>query len=381
MIRCGVLGYGYWGPNLVRNLAETPGAEVAGISDSRPECLATAKRRYPAVRVTTEPGELIESPEIDAILIATPVATHFDFALRALRAGKHVLVEKPMTAVAAEAALLVEEAAHRKLTLVVDHTFLYTPAVRKMRELCIAGQVGSVYYYDSVRVNLGLFQQDVSVIWDLAVHDLSIMDYLLGETPCAVSATGTSHVAGRGEDVAYLTFFFPSSLIAHIHVNWLAPVKIRRTLLGGSKKMVVYDDLEASEKVKIYDKGITLADDPAEEYQLRIGYRSGDVWTPHLGTTEALALEIREFVHCVLTGERPVSDGNSGWRIVQMLEAATRSVKNQGRPVSFGIDSPIERREFDDSIRRLEGAVSQYQDGDRRGSIAHAGEHAVHLRK
>jgi predicted dehydrogenase len=381
MIRCAVLGYGYWGPNLVRNFAETKGAEVVGVSDSRPECLTDVRRRYPAVNVTCNPDELIQSPHVDAILIATPVASHFDLAMRALRAGKHVLVEKPMTMNPTEGEQLIEEAERRRLLLMVDHTFLYTAAVRKMRDLRDSGQLGSIYYYDSVRINLGLFQQDVNVIWDLAVHDLSIMDYLIMEEPCAVSATGIGHFSGRSENIAYLTLLFPSNLIAHIHVNWLAPVKIRRTLIGGSKKMIVYDDLEASEKVKVYDKGITLTDDPAEAYQLRVGYRSGDVWAPHLETREALSLEAAEFVRCIESGQPSVSDGMAGLRIVQMLDAATRSMKENGRPVPIEIDSSRKRREFSDSIRRLEGAVSDDQGGDRHGSAEHVGEHAVRLRK
>jgi predicted dehydrogenase len=333
MIRIGVLGYGYWGPNLVRNFSETEDAEVSGVCDQTPERLVLAKKRNPAVRVTSDARDLIDSPETDAIVIATPVSSHFELALGALKAGKHVFVEKPMTNTPDEALRLIEEAEKRNLTLMVDHTFLYTPAVRKIRELREAGDLGAIYYYDSVRVNLGLFQRDVNVLWDLAVHDLSIMDYLLPEKPSAVSATGVSHVSNRGENIAYLTLFFPSNAIAHIHVNWLAPVKVRRTLIGGSKKMVVYDDLEASEKVKIYDKGITLNHDPADEYQLRIGYRSGDVWTPHLSTREALSFEAAEFVQCIMTGARPVSDGHTGLRIVSMLEAAERSMKSQGSSV------------------------------------------------
>lgn len=335
MVRIGVIGYGYWGPNLVRNFAETEDAEVVAVADYSPERLALARKRHPAITVATDPEELINSPLVDAIAIATPVSTHFDLAMRALRAGKHVMVEKPITTTPEEAARLVEEAARRKLTLMVDHTFLYTPAVRKIRDIYDRGDLGDIYYYDSVRVNLGLFQSDVNVIWDLAVHDLSIMDYLLPESPCAVSATGVSHVAGRGENIAYLTLFFPSKLIAHIHVNWLAPVKVRQTLIGASNKMVVYDDLEVSEKVKVYDKGITLQGDPADEYQMRIGYRSGDVWTPHLGTREALAVEAAEFVDCVVTGARPTSDGETGLRIVSMLDAAERSMKDHGRPVDI----------------------------------------------
>jgi predicted dehydrogenase len=377
MIRIGIIGYGYWGPNLARNFAETPDCEVAGIADFRQERLAQAQRRHPTAVVTTEPEELLRNPAIDAIAIATPVATHFHLAMLALQAGKHIFVEKPLTTTSDEAATLIEEAERQRLTLMVDHTFLCTPAVRKIRQLCTGGSLGSLYYYDSVRVNLGLFQHDINVLWDLAVHDLSIMDYLLPETPCAVSATGIRHVADRGEDIAYLTLFFPSSLIAHVHVNWLAPVKVRRTLIGGTYRMVVYDDLEASEKVKVYDKGITLSDDPAAQHQMRISYRSGDAWAPHLDTREALALEAAEFVRSVNTSARPVSDGESGLRIVKILEAASRSMNEKGVPVPIRIGASEQRRDFGDSIRRFEGAVREHQDGDRRSGPAHAREHAV----
>ncbi len=373
MIRIGVIGYGYWGPNLARNFAETADCEVAGIADSRVERLSQALRRHPAAAVTADATELLENPKVDAIAIATPVATHFDLAMAALAAGKHVFVEKPVTTTSEEALRLIEEAERRRLTLMVDHTFLYTPAVRKIRELCVCGSVGALYYYDAVRVNLGLFQHDINVLWDLAVHDLSIMDFLLPEAPCAVSATGIRHVADRGEDIAYLTLFFPSNLIAHIHVNWLAPVKVRRTLIGGTDKMVVYDDLEASEKIKVYDKGITLNDDPAKQQQMRISYRSGDAWAPHLDTREALSLEAAEFVRSITTGARPLSDGESGLRIVKILEAASRSMTEKGVPMPIEIGHREKRREFGDSIRRLEGAIHEHQSGDRRGSPAHAG--------
>jgi len=373
MVKIAILGYGYWGPNLARNFAETEDCQVIGIADLRPERLAQALRRHPAAAVTTDGEELLRNPRIDAIAIATPVAAHFDIAMRALKAGKHLFVEKPLTTTSDEASQLIDEADRRGLTLMVDHTFLYTPAVRKIRELCDNGSLGSLYYYDAVRVNLGLFQHDINVLWDLAVHDLSIMDFLLPEAPCAVSATGIRHVADRGEDIAYLTLFFPSDLIAHIHVNWLAPVKVRRTLIGGTEKMVVYDDVESSEKVKVYDKGITLSGDPDEQYQTRISYRSGDAWAPHLDTREALSLEAAEFVRSISTGARPQSDGESGLRIVKILEAATRSLNAMGAPMPIQIGPrQQERGEIGDSIRRLEGAVHQHQSGDRRGSLAHA---------
>jgi predicted dehydrogenase len=296
------------------------------------------RRRYPAVNTTTDVRELLRDPRIDAVVVATPVSSHFELAWAALQAGKHVLVEKPIAGTVGEACRLVDEADRRGLVLAVDHTFVHTGAVRKMREMVEDG-LGDVYYYDSVRVNLGLFQRDVSVIWDLAVHDLSIMDYVLPERPLAVSATGMRHVPGEPENIAYITVFFGSSLIGHIHVNWLAPVKIRRTLVGGSRKMIVYDDLEPSEKIKVYDRGITLNGDPQENgnkiYNMLVGYRTGDMWAPHLAVTEALSTELREFVACIESQQRPIADGRAGLRVVRILEAATQSLRQQGSVVKL----------------------------------------------
>ncbi|PIG92517.1 Gfo/Idh/MocA family oxidoreductase [Gloeocapsopsis sp. IPPAS B-1203] len=328
-INIGVIGYGYWGPNLVRSFAELPGAEVVAVSDFNVARLSKVQSRYPAIKVTTNSQDLFADPTIDAIAIATPVSTHFDLALAALQAGKHVLVEKPMTVNSQQAITLIEEAKRRNLVLMVDHTFVYTGAVRKMRELVANKVVGDIYYYDSVRVNLGLFQHDVNVLWDLAVHDLSIMDYVLQSEPYAVSATGISHVPGKPENIAYLTLFFENNLIAHIHANWLAPVKVRRTLLGGSQKMICYDDLEPSEKVKVYDKGITV-NGSEKMYQMLVGYRTGDMWAPKLDMTEALQTEASQFIHCIQQGDRPITDGEAGLRVVKILEAATQSMKKQG---------------------------------------------------
>lgn len=335
MINIGVIGYGYWGPNLVRNFAEIPSTQVIKVSDFKPELLAKAQARYPTIEVTTDCRDIFTDPKIDAVVIATPVSTHFDLALAALQAGKHVLVEKPMTASSEQAKRLIEEAKKRNLVLMVDHTFVYTGAVRKMHELISSNKLGDIYYYDSVRVNLGLFQHDVNVIWDLAVHDLSIMNYLLPSQPYAVSATGISHVPGEPENIAYLTLFFESNLIAHIHVNWLAPVKVRRTLIGGSQRMIVYDDLEPSEKVKIYDKGITVNGNSESVYQMLIGYRTGDMWSPQLDMTEALRTEGLHFINCIEQGSRPITDGEAGLRIVRILEAATQSMKQRGELVEL----------------------------------------------
>lgn len=338
MIGVAVVGYGYWGPNLVRNFADTTGARLVAVCDLHRERLGAVQTRYPGVTVTDDYGALLADPGIAAIAIATPVHTHFKLAMSALMAGKHVFVEKPIAASTEEAQKLVDEAARRKLVLAVDHTFIHTGAVQKMREL-VESKVGELYYYDSVRVNLGLFQHDVSVIWDLAVHDLSIMDYVLPVRPVAVSATGMSHVPGQPENIAYLNLFFETSFIAHVHVNWLAPLKVRRTLIGGSRSMIVYDDLEPSEKIKVYDKGITLNGNPQKNgekiYQAMVGYRTGDMWAPRLDVAEALGLELREFIACIENGDVPVADGHAGLRVVRVLEAATQSLANRGHIIEL----------------------------------------------
>jgi len=336
-ISIGVIGYGYWGPNLVRNFSELSDANVKTVCDFSTELLAKAKARYPAIQITTDCNDIFNDPEIDAVAIATPVSSHFKLALAALKAGKHVMVEKPMTMNSEQSIELITEAKRQNRVLMVDHTFVYTGAVRKIAELVSSKALGDIYYYDSVRVNLGLFQHDVNVLWDLAVHDLSIMDYVLPSRPYAVSATGISHVSNGPENIAYLTMFFENNLIAHLHVNWLAPVKIRRTLLGGSEKMVVFDDLDPSEKIKVYDKGITINNDSDSVYQKMIGYRTGDMWSPKLDITEALRTEGLHFLHCIRTGERPISDGEAGLRIVKILEAANQSMKKQGQLVELNL--------------------------------------------
>ena len=335
MVGIGVIGYGYWGPNLVRNFSMARGAQVAAVCDQRPERRELVEKVYPSVRTYADIDEMLQSPDVHAVAIATPVTSHFPLAMRALAAGKHVFVEKPFTATVAEAEQLVVEAERRGLTLMVDHTFIYTSAVRKIKELLSNGSLGQLYYYDSVRVNLGLFQSDVSVLWDLAVHDLSIMDFLIERSPTMVAATGMSHVPGRPENMAYLTCFFSNNMIAHFHVNWLAPVKIRRTLVGGSEKMIVYDDIEMSEKIKVYDSGITVNQDEASIYQRHVGYRTGDMWAPRLDNIEALKIEAEHFIECIETGRQPLSSGQAGLRVVRILEAASRSMANHGQPVEL----------------------------------------------
>jgi len=332
-INIGVVGYGYWGPNLVRNFAETQGANLAAVADLDKKKLDVVKKRFPAITVTTRFQDLLEDPKIHAIAIATPVNTHFELGMAALKAGKHLWLEKPMTETSLQARKLVEEAEKRKLVLLVDHTFVYTGAVRKMAEIIKAGDLGRVYYYDSIRVNLGLFQRDVSVISDLAVHDFAILDYLLGEHPTAVSASGTNHFPGTPENLAYITLFYESGTIAHTNVSWLAPVKVRQILIGGSKKMITYDDLETSEKVKVYDKGISFTDDPQQIQEMRVGYRTGDMWAPKVPVTEALRVESEHFVDCIVNGKVPETDGRLGLRIVELIEAATSSMRGKGETV------------------------------------------------
>jgi predicted dehydrogenase len=340
MVRVGVVGYGYWGPNLARNFNEVAGFRVVAVGDLQPSRLKAATARHPGIDTTTDIARLLARPDIDAVAIATPVSSHFDLAMRALQNGKNVLLEKPLASSSEQADRLIEEAARRNLVLMVDHTFVYTGAVKKIKDLVQSGELGDLYYYDSVRINLGLFQHDVDVIWDLAVHDFAIMDHVLAQSPGAVSATGISHVAGGPENISYITAFFDNNVIAHVHVNWLAPVKIRRTLIGGSRKMIVYDDLEPSEKVKVYDKGIQLTDSREGVYQMLVGYRAGDMWAPQLELTEALRVEVEHFSRCIESGEKPISGGEAGLRVVRILEAATQSMKERGRLVELSARSP-----------------------------------------
>jgi predicted dehydrogenase len=331
-----VIGYGYWGPNLVRNFAKTEGAQVIAISDVDPKKLAAGTRLFPGIGQTINFHDLLKDRRIDAIVIATPVHTHYEIALAAIRAGKHVLVEKPLAQTSVQVRHLIEEAERQNVVLMVDHTFVYTPAVQKIRELILDCALGDIYYYNSTRASLGLFQNDVNVIWDLAVHDVSIIRYILNEAPIAVSATGVSHLAGSPEDTAHIVLFFQSSCIAHISVNWLSPVKLRQTFIGGSRKMIVYDDLEAAEKIKVYDKGITLSRSAENVNQLRIGYRAGDMWAPHLPTKEALEAEAEHFIACIRHETFPICGGVNGLEVVEILEAACKSIAAHGAPIPLG---------------------------------------------
>src|SRR5215471_45996 len=301
MIRIGIIGYGYWGPRIPRNFQGIPDCELAVICDNNPDMLRRAGQAFPGVSVTSDLKDVLGSPCIDAICVITPVWTHFELSKVALENGKHVFVEKPFTSTVAQAEELIELAFAKNLRIMVDHTFLFNGAVRKIRELIDAGTLGNLYYYDSTRVNLGLFQHDANVVWDLAPHDLSIIDYLLRSTPEAVVATGEKHVNGT-EDMAFITIYFPNKLIAHLNVNWLSPVKVRTTLIGGEKKMLAWNDLEADEKIKVYDKGIEQSSGPSG-YDLRVSYRAGDLWVPRIEQKEALSVETQYFVDCVFKNE------------------------------------------------------------------------------
>jgi predicted dehydrogenase len=329
MVKFGVVGYGYWGPNIVRNLSQLEEVEVVAVCDKSAASRRRVKKAHPHVYVTADPGELMSSPDIDAIAVITPVWTHYELAKAALENGKHVFVEKPFTSNTAQAEELIDLAARKNLKIMVDHTFLFTGAVQKIKGLLQEGALGKLYYYDSTRVNLGLFQHDVNVIWDLAPHDLSIIDHLIGETPEAVVATGQSHLNGH-EDVAFITLYFPNKVIAHINVNWLSPVKVRTTLIGGEKKMLVWNDLEADEKIKIYDKGVHITSREGV-YNLLVNYRSGDMWAPQVEQAEALRAELKYFVDCIMTDQTPFNDGHAGLRVVKMLEAANESLHRRGQ--------------------------------------------------
>src|SRR5271170_955499 len=333
MVKFGVVGYGYWGPNVVRNLDRLDEAEVVAVCDKSAAARKKVAKAYPDVLVTDDAAELMSSPEIDAIAVVTPVWTHYELAKAALENGKHIFVEKPFTSNAAQAQELIELAARKNLKIMVDHTFLFTGAVTKIKQLLQDGALGKLYYYDSTRVNLGLFQHDVNVVWDLAPHDLSIIDHLIQKTPEAISATGQTHLNGH-EDVAFITLYFPDKIIAHINVNWLSPVKVRTTLIGGEKKMLVWNDLEADEKIKVYDKGVHITSREGV-YNLLVNYRSGDMWAPQVEQIEALRQELAYFIDCIANDHKPFNDGAAGLRVVKLLEAANQSVQKRGALVQL----------------------------------------------
>lgn len=334
MVRIGILGYGYWGPNIVRNFNSVEDASVAAIGDINPASIARARKAYPGVHITSDWQEITSSPSIDAIAIITPVTTHYELAKSALLGGKHIFVEKPFTADIAQAEELIELAEKKKLKIMVDHTFLFTGAVKKIKELIDRDVLGEMLYYDSTRVNLGLFQHDVNVIWDLAPHDLSIMDHIIQERPEAITANGRPHFNKSLADVAYLTVYFNNNMIAHFNANWLSPVKVRTTLLGGQKRMLVWNDLDQDEKIKVYDKGIKIQNCEGI-YKLLVSYRSGDMWSPKLDQVEALKAEAEYFVGCVKNGAKPFNDGEAGLRVVKMLVASNESLKENGKVVKI----------------------------------------------
>lgn len=333
-MRIGVIGYGYWGPNIVRNFHSQHTCEVVLVADRNPKCEERLKKVFPSIAFTTDENQVLTSKEIDVVAVVTPVWTHFELAKKALENGKHVFVEKPFTYSVEQGEELVELAERKNLKIMVDHTFLFTGAVRKIKELVDKKELGELYYYDALRVNLGLFQHDVNVIWDLAPHDLSIMDYVIGAKPEAVVATGEKHLNGV-EDVAFITVYFPKRIIAHVNVNWLSPVKVRTTLIGGERKMLVWNDLEADEKLRVYDKGVSMSTNPSNLHQLLVSYRSGDMWAPQVEQVEALRAETAYFVKCIEENKQPFNDGHAGLRVVRILEAANCSIRKRGEAVSL----------------------------------------------
>jgi len=331
--RVAIVGCGYWGHNLIRNFLELREVEVKTVCDFDLSALARMKRRYPALELSSNYEEILSDSRIDGVIIATPLSTHYPFARKALQKGKHVLVEKPLATSSTQALDLIELAERHGKVLMVDHTFLYTGAVQQIKSLIDSGEIGELLYFDSVRISLGLVQSDINVLWDLGPHDLSILSYLCDRNPVSISATGMKHLGCPFENIAYVTVCFEGNLIAHLHLNWLAPVKVRTTLVGGSKKMIVYNDMESSEKVKVYDKGIRMNHDPEHRERMLTGYRNGDMFAPKLDTGEALRLMARDFVDSIVERRAPVSDGGSGYRVVRLLEMAQLSMAQNGRPL------------------------------------------------
>lgn len=332
----GLIGIGYWGPNLVRNFTALDEVKVIAVCDFRKERLESIRKQFPAIKIfTTDANDIINSPDIDAVAVVTPVSTHFPIGMEVLAKGKHLFMEKPFTATVEQAERMIELAEQKNLRIMVDHTFLYTGAVETMKKYIDNGELGELYYFDSVRVNLGLFQHDVNVIWDLAPHDVSIMDYLLDRAPRAISATGVSHIDSGVENIAYISTFYDNNLLGHIHVNWLAPVKVRKTLVSGSKKMMIYDDMEPHEKIKIYDNGVDITEDKDQIYNVLIQYRTGDMISPKVDLTEALKKVTLEFYNAVNENRNPRTDGHAGLRVVRILEAANKSIRSNGQVIEI----------------------------------------------
>lgn len=326
-IRAGVIGCGYWGPNIIRNLTNAKGCDVVAVADIDPTRLDFIKNIYPSLKVTKSADEILDQEDIDAVAIMTPVQTHYELGRKALLARKHVLMSKPMTKTSREAEDLITIANESGVVLMVDHTFVYSGAVRFIQDFIQKGQLGRLFYFDSVRVNLGLFQSDVSVLWDLAPHDFSIIDFVIEEKLSNIHALGTDplHLETGVESIVYVTADFETGAVAHLHLNWLSPVKIRRTLIGGSKTMIVYDHLDSDHQVRVYDKGLEVSE-PEDVRRLLVSYRIGDMYAPKIDQTEALSLECQHFINCCLGKELPLTDGESGLRVVRMLEAAQQSL-------------------------------------------------------
>lgn len=376
MVGIGLIGFGYWGPKLLSAFQDVIGCQIIGICDLHCERLKVAQKCCPGVLVTQDYKDLLRDSRIDAAVVATPVLTHFQLALEALREGRHVLVEKPMTATSEQSRQLNEAAACRNLVLMVDHTLVYTGSVRKIQELMSTQKLGELCYYDSVRVNFGLFRRDVNVIWDLAVHDLSILDYIMPLKATAVSAVAVDHSGHGQETLGYLTLWYPQHFIAHIHVNWLAPIKIRRTLIGGSQTMVMYDELEPSEKVRVYNRSITNAHHDIHIIQQPPGSsHSDDVWVPEVDTTAALKVAAQHFLDCIESNRSPMTGGEAGWRAVRILEAATRSIAQSGQPIELEGEGGGH-----DPVHRSNGAIQTDQRRHPRSHPQSARERSVRVR-
>jgi predicted dehydrogenase len=335
-----IVGAGYWGQNLIRNFWDSDQCRLVAVCDTDSVVLSKALRRYPTIEVSQDYAAVLRHLGVDAVVLATPASTHFEFARRALEAGKHVLVEKPLATNTADVERLIELAAARQKTLMVDHTFLYTAAVRRMKQLVDSGEIGDLLYFDSVRINLGLLQSDTNVLWDLGPHDFSILDHLCNLQPISVSAIAGKHFGYPYEDIVYVTVKYDSSFIAHFHLNWLSPVKVRLTLVGGSKKMIVYDDMESNEKLKVYDKGVTFNPSAESRNRLLASYRQGNMFAPNLDTTEALRLVVREFLNSITESRAPLTDGAAGYRVVRLLEAAQKSINGAGQEIAL-VDSGV----------------------------------------
>jgi predicted dehydrogenase len=333
-INVGVIGYGYWGPNIVRNFFGAANCSVKKVADSRPERLALLNKIFPSVEGVASADEIINSKNIDAVIIATPVFTHFELAKRALQNGKHVLIEKPMTSSVSESEELINLSSQKGSTLMVDHTFLYTGAVQKMKELIVDQTIGTPRYFDSARINLGLFQPDINVLWDLAPHDISILTYLIDDVPASINATGISHTNNSIENIAYMTVNYNSDFIAHFNCSWTSPVKVRQTLIGGDKKMIVYNDLEPSEKVRIYDTGYNMKTEE-DKKKIMVDYRTGDVFIPKLASHEALSAVANDFIQSINNKTEPRANAILGMKVVQILEASQESIKNHGKEVKI----------------------------------------------